>query len=157
MSPPNAAPQPAATQDRSDEEPPKDTRNEQDEEVKASAATVVEGAEDLKKPSSTHDTSGPAGQPAEAQGEALAGDGAGAGAGAGAGKTQSVEEEPPATEDSGPKQGSEEAERLQELSSAELVEQLTAKTQEMALESSATPRAPTPTPTPTPACIMRLR
>ena len=152
MSPPNAAPQPAATQDRSDEEPPKDTRHEQDEEVKAHAATAVEGAEDTKKPSSTHDTSGPAGQPAEAQGEALAGDGvgAGAGAGAGAGKTQLVEEEPSTTEDSGAKQGSEEAERLQELSSAELVEQLTAKTQEMALESSASPRAPTPTPTPAP-------
>lgn len=148
MSPPNAAPQPAATQDRSDEEPPKDTRNEQDEEVKAHAATAVEGAEDTKKPSFTHDSSEPAGQPAEAQGEALAGDGVGAGAGAG--KTQLVEEEPPTTEDSGAKQGSEEAERLQELSSAELVEQLTAKTQEMALESSATPRAPTPTPTPAP-------
>ena len=86
MSPPNAAPQPAATQDRSDEEPPKDTRNGQDEELKAPAATAVEGAEDSKKPSSTHDSSEPAGQPAEAQGEALAGDGVGAGAG----KTQSV-------------------------------------------------------------------
>ena len=146
MSPPNAAPQPAATQDRSDEEPPKDTRNGQEEEVNPHRE---KGAEDSEKPSSTstHDASGPAGQPAEA----LAGDGAGADAGAGAGKTQSVEEEPPATEDSGPKQGSEEAERLQELSSAELVEQLTAKTQEMALESSATPRAPTPTPAPAPA------
>jgi hypothetical protein len=60
-----------------------------------------------------------------------------------------VEESSPAAEDSGPKQGPEEAERLQELSSAELVEQLTAKTQEMALES--TPRAPTPTPTSAPA------
>ncbi|KAG9203905.1 hypothetical protein G6514_002066 [Epicoccum nigrum] len=149
MSPPNAAPQPAATQDRSDEEPPKDTHNGQDEEVKAPAATAVEGAEDSKKPSSTHDSSGPAGQPVEAQGEALAGDGAGAGAGAG--KTQSVEGSSPAAEGSGPKQGSEEeegeGERLQELSSTELVEQLTAKTQEMALEP-ASPRAPTPTPEP---------
>ena len=98
-------------------------------------------AEDSKKPPSTHDSSDPAGQPAEGQGEALAGDGVGAGAG----KMQPVEESSPAAEDSGPKQGAEEGEQLQEPSSAELVEQLTAKTQEMALDS-ATPRAPTPTP-----------
>ncbi|KAF3003700.1 hypothetical protein E8E13_008942 [Curvularia kusanoi] len=144
MSPPNAAPQPAATQDRSHEEPqlPKDTRNGQEEVVKepTAAPEALKETADAKEATtspSAHDGGDTAGQPAEVPEEAQADDGVGAE------KTQPVEKAQEAapvaakasSEGRGPSQ--------EQPTSAELVEQLTAKTQEIALET-ATPRAPTP-------------
>src|SRR5690242_4746345 len=101
MSPPNAARQPAATQDRSHEEPPNDAIEEHEGGAEVTA-------------------------PAEAAGGAVK----------------------PVEEDADRHQG-DAAGQPEEPTSAELIQQLTAKTQEIALESSP-PRAPTPTLTPTP-------
>ncbi|KAF1928090.1 uncharacterized protein M421DRAFT_167432 [Didymella exigua CBS 183.55] len=120
MSLPDAAAQPAATQDKSHEEPLEDALEGHERGVKASAGAGVKEA----------------GQPAEHQGEKLVDD---------AGKT---EEENPAKNAEDEVQLAENATaspRTEEPTSAELIEQLTAKTQEIALESTSS-RTPTPPP-----------
>lgn len=140
MSPPNAAPQPVATQDRSHEEPPQDAREEQGKDVKApaegaggaggaaEAVTESEGADKQEE-----DT---AEQPAGGRGELVEHDSA-----VKAGATAPVE----AAQESPAKEATPDT-ATEEPTSAELVEQLTAKTQDMALESTSTPPPPPPPP-----------
>ncbi|KAJ4990531.1 guanine nucleotide exchange factor vps9 [Stagonosporopsis vannaccii] len=140
MSPPNEAPQPAATQDRSHEEPLRDAREERAGGVMApaGAAAAAGGAEKQAEGEPDWQGGDTAGQPAAGHGERVDDR-------AQAADTALVEraEAPAPVDEVKPDAAPEEP------TSAELIEQLTAKTQEIALESSPR-RAPTPTPTPTP-------
>ncbi|KAJ4318392.1 hypothetical protein N0V94_004438 [Neodidymelliopsis sp. IMI 364377] len=140
MSPPNAAPQPATTQDKPHEEPLKDAHEGQGEDVSAATETLPEkSAQPEEKTTPQDDSSSKAGQTTESREDMLVDDGI-----ATENTAPVVEAEAPTSAPQDAKSTS--AEQPDDRTSAELVEQLTAKTQEMALESTP-PRAPTPTPT----------
>ena len=140
MSPPNAAPQPAADQDKSHEEPPKDALEKHEEVVKAPTEATQGIVESSEKVETKQDDGNKAGQAAEAREEMLVDDGIATENTKPVEKPQDTPEPPKSTEKAPVETKSEEP------TSAELVEQLTAKTQEIALES-AQPRSPTPPPT----------
>jgi hypothetical protein len=135
MSPPNAAPQPAATQDKSHEEPPKDALEGHEESVKVPTEA---GAEELEQPGQTtrqqdDDDDSKAGQlPQSQKGKLVDDDGA-------IEDVKSAEDVADSTETAAAET------KPEEPTSTELIEQLTAKTQEIALESTP-PRLPTPPP-----------
>jgi hypothetical protein len=134
MSPPSAAPQPAAAQDKSHEEPPKDPLEAHEESVKAPTGA---GAEELEQPGQTtaqqDDGDKKAGQSAESQKDEPA-------------ESSGATEVKPVEQEGGVAEGTEtstDETKSEEPTSAELIEQLTAKTQEIALESTSQ-RSPTP-------------
>lgn len=151
MSPPNAAPQPAAAQDRSHEEPPNHVGDGQEGNLKAPADTVEEPAEQKAEQKPENETAAKddggltAGQqPAEAPGKTVEDDSIATA------KTQPVEELPQTAQSSEAKpEPQPEPQPDLPQGDAELVEQLTAKTKEIALESKQPPRSPSPAPAPT--------
>lgn len=142
MSPPNAAPPPAATQDRSHEEPPNDAREGQEAGAEVRApAEAAGGAVEQVEDEADRQQGDAAGQPAAGRRETTA-------------DRATTEDTAPAEQTEAPAPVDEARADAaldaapEEPTSAELIQQLTAKTHEIALESSP-PRAPTPTPTPT--------
>ncbi|KAJ4330501.1 hypothetical protein N0V95_010043, partial [Ascochyta clinopodiicola] len=167
MSPPNTAPQPAASQDQPHEDALKDAQGGQDvheekrERVETPVEAVVEKSEQPEEKTLQAHGGDEAGQAADGREAGLVDDGI---------ASESVEPVERAPDSAAAAAKNKEESKPEERSAAELIEQLTAKTQEMALESASTststpleststsippesssdpPRAHTPTPTPT--------